>query len=263
MIRISSLSKQVTLVCGAIWLGVASAGMTQEKVNVSASDPAAAKAGAKAEEPPVKPTTNPEVQKLLGEAQDLQSRHRYYDALAKLDEAEKLAPKDPNIFNIRGAIYLVPAVREFDKAKDQFEKASALEPTALAPKFNLAELQFVKHSFAEAEAAFAALLKEYTKLQMPVRHLVAFKILMSQAEQNKIDEANKTLKDYFTFMDDTPAYYFAKAALAFVQKKDDEAKEWLEKANVIFKSTDNAPYLDSLMETRHIPNIMFAPSEPK
>ena len=67
----------------------------------------------------------------------------------------------------------------------------------------------------------------------------------------------------FTFMDDTPAYYFAKAALAFVQKKDDEAKEWLEKANVIFKSADNATYLDSLMETRHIPNIMFAPSEPK
>jgi tetratricopeptide (TPR) repeat protein len=259
MIPISSLSKQVTLMCGAIWLGVSSAGMTQESVNVSASDTGAAKAG----EPSAKPAPNPELQKLLGEAQDLQSRHRYFDALAKLDEAEKLAPNDPNVFNIRGAIYLVPAVRQFDKAKEQFEKASALEPTALAPKFNLSELLFVKHSFAEAEAAFAALLKEYTKLQMPVRHLVAFKLLVSQAEQNKIDEANKTMNEHFTFMDDTPAYYFAKATLAFVQKKDDEAKEWLEKANVIFKSADNAPYLDSLMETRRIPNIMFAPSAPK
>ncbi len=64
-------------------------------------------------------------------------------------------------------------------------------------------------------------------------------------------------------MDDTPAYYFSKAAIAFVQKKDDEAKEWVEKANAIFKAGDNAPYLDSLMETRHIPNIMLPPSEAK
>lgn len=251
--------KRVALICGAVWFGFSTAGMAQEKLNVSSSDSVPARPAAKGDEPPLKPTSNPEVQKLLGEAQDLQGRHRYFDALAKLDEAEKLAPNDPNVYNIRGAIYLVPAVREFDKAKEQFEKAKAMEPTALAPKFNLAELQFVKHSFAEAEAAFAAVLKEYTKLQMSIRHLVVFKLLVSQAEQGKIDEANATLKTHFTFMDDTPAYYFSKATLAFVQKNEADAKEWLEKANTIFKPGENAPYLDSLMETRHIPNIMIPP----
>ena len=223
-----------------------------------AAPPASGRAASK-EPPPLTPSANPDVQKLLGEAQDLQSRNRYFDALSKLDEAEKLAPTDPNTYNIRGAIYLVPAVRDFDKAREQFEKSKSLEPSALAPKFNLAELEFVRHAFAEAEAAFTALMKEFPKVPMGVRHLIAYKLLMSQSEQGKFDEANATLKANFTFMDDTPAYYFAKAAILFAQKKEDEAKQWIEKANTIFKPADNSAYLDALMETRHVPNIMMAP----
>ena len=41
-------------------------------------------------------------------------------------EAEKLDAKDPNIPNVRGAIYLVPALRRFDEAKVEFEKALPL-----------------------------------------------------------------------------------------------------------------------------------------
>ncbi|MBX7210697.1 MAG: hypothetical protein K1X78_20490 [Verrucomicrobiaceae bacterium] len=258
MIRKPTFSNRAALVCGVFCLGVAGAGNAQGTVDVS-SDSRPARPKAKTEEPPLRPAANTDVQKLLGEAQDLQGRHRYFDALAKLDQAEKLTPEDPNIFNTRGAIYLVPAVRDFDKAQEQFEKAQVLAPTALAPKFNLAELFFVKQKFAESEAGFAALLKDFPKLQIGVRHLVVFKVLISQAEQGKIDAANATLKTHFTFMDDTPAYYFAKASIAFAQKKEDDAKEWIEKAKVIFKPVDNSPYLDSLMETRHIPNIMMSP----
>lgn len=255
MTRNSSLLSQVALLC----LGLVSVLPAQDAVNVN---PPSTRPGKieEAQPPPLTPTTNPEVQKLLGDAQDLQGRHRYFDALSKLDEAEKLAPNDPNVFNIRGAIYLVPAVRDFDKAKEQFQKSMALDPTALAPKFNLAELEFVKHSFSEAEPLFAALLKEYPKVPMGVRHLIVFKMLMSQSEQGKFDEANKTLKANFTFMDDTPAYYFAKSAICFAQKKEDEAKEWIEKANQIFKPAENNAYLDALMETRYVPNIMMAPA---
>lgn len=246
-------------VCAALGLALPLASVAQDAVNVNpAANPTAGSAAPK-DPPPLKPSTNPDVQKLLGEAQDLQGRNRYFDALSRLDEAEKLAPNDPNVYNIRGAIYLVPAVRDFDKAKEQFEKAKSLDPAALAPKFNLAELYFVKHSFAESEAGFAGLMKEFPKVPMTVRHLIAYKLLMSQSEQGKFDEANATLKANFTFMDDTPAYYFAKAAILFAQKKEDEAKEWIERANAIFKPADNGAYLDALMETRHVPNIMMAP----
>lgn len=209
----------------------------------------------------MQPSTKPEVMKLLGEAQELQSRHRYFDALTKLDEAEKLAPNDPNIANTRGAIYLVPGMRDFDKARSEFERAQSLEPSALAPKFNLAELLFVKHDFAGSEAGFAKVLQEFPKLQMPVRHLVTYKLLIAQAKQGKLADAEAILKKAFTFMDDTPAYYFAKAAIAFQQEKGDQAREWIEKANVLFKGEVNAPYLDALMEVRWIPNIMLPPAD--
>lgn len=255
------------VVLAAILVATESTGLSQQS---SAPPPPAEpatgvklKAKSEEEEPPLKPSTNPQVQKLLGEAQDLQTRHRYFDALAKLDEAEKIESNDPNIYNIRGAIYLVPAIRDFDKAKEQFEKALALAPQALAPKFNLAELRFVKHEFAGAEAAFVQLAKEYPKLQLQVRHLVAFKQLVAQAKQDKLDEANATLKANFTFMDDTPAYYFAKASIAFQQKKEGEAREWIEKANAIFKPQETAAYLDALMEVRWIPNIMLPGAETK
>jgi hypothetical protein len=37
----------------------------------------------------------------------------------------------------------------------------------------------------------------------------------------------------------------------------------MEKANAIFKPQENAPYLDSLMEARLIPNIMLPPAAAK
>lgn len=236
--------------------------MAQE-VNVSSGEKSKPGQAGEKEPPPLQETRNPAVMKLLGEAQDLQSRHRYYDALSKLDEAAKLDDKDPNIPNIRGAIYLVPAVREFDKAEEEFRKALALQPDALAPKFNLAELLFVKHEFGKAEAAFAVLLTEFPKLMQQVRHLIVYKVLVSQAEQKQFDKAEKTLKDNFTFMDDTPAYYFSKAAIAFASGKEAEAKDWIEKATGIFKAAENSAYLDALMEVRHIPNIMLPPPQPK
>ncbi len=227
-----------------------------------APPPAQPAGGAKSDaETPLRPSSNAAVIKLLGEAQDLQSRHRYFDALSKLEEAEKLEPRDPNIFNTRGAIYLVPGMRDFDKARSEFERAHAIDPSALAPRFNLAELLFVKHEFAESEAAFAKVLQEFPKLQMPVRHLVTYKLLITQVKQDKIAEAEATLKKAFTFMDDTPAYYFAKASIAFQQKNSELAREWIEKAAVLFKGEANAPYLDALMEVRWVPNIMLPPAD--
>jgi Flp pilus assembly protein TadD len=215
------------------------------------------------EEPPLAASSNPEVQKLLSEAQNLQGRHRYFDALAKLDEAQKLDPKDPNIPNVRGAIYLVPALRRYDEAKAEFQKALEMQKGALAPRFNLAELEYVQHKFSESEAAFAAVLKDFPKLPLAVRHLVAFKLLVSLVKQDKLDAAEKVLKDNFTFMDDTPAYYYSKAALAFQKKNETEAQEWLVKAGVIFKQAETSAYVDSLMEARWVPNIALPVEEAK
>lgn len=215
------------------------------------------------EQPALARSSNPQVQKLLAEVQNLQSRHRYFDALAKLDEAEKLDAKDPNIPNVRGAIYLVPALRRFDEARVEFEKALAMDKGALAPKFNLAELAYVEQKFAEAETAFAAIANEYPRMPLQVRHLVVFKLFVSKVKQDKIPEAEALLKENFSFMDDTPAYYFAKAAMAFQRKNEAEAQDWMTRAGVIFKPGETAAYVDSLMEARWLPNLALSGEQGK
>lgn len=192
---------------------------------------------------------------LLQEAYGLQTRKRYVDALTKIAEAEGLTPDNPEVYNLRGSIYLGAQMRDVAKARADFQKAQQLSPDSLPPRFNLAEADFVDGKFAEAEAAFRALTEKFDRLPQSMRHLLQFKILVSLVKQKKIAEAEAAMKEHFSFMDDTPAYYFAKAVIALEQKQDRVGNEWLAKAQIIFKKPDNAAYLDALMETHYIHTI--------
>jgi len=61
-------------------------------------------------------------------------------------------------------------------------------------------------------------------------------------------------------MDDTPAYYLSKAAVAFQKKDEAAANEWLEKARAIFGENQTVSYVDSLMEARWVVNIGLPPA---
>ena len=198
---------------------------------------------------------------LLNDAQSLQGRKRYLDAFSKLDEAEKIDPKRPEIYNIRGAIYLAAPVRDVAKAREQFVKARDLQPDAMPPQFNLAETDFVSTKWEEAEKSFAALLDKFPKLPLGVRHLVIFKVLLCKVKQNKIAEAEKVLAEHFTFMDDTPAYYFSKSVIALQKKEEKTGNDWLTKAQVIFKGSDTSAYIDSMMESHFIDSLSVANPE--
>jgi len=197
----------------------------------------------------------PEVMQKLQEAQELQQRQRFVDALAKLDELEALAPELPDVYNMRGSIYLSPALRDFVKAGEMFSKAEALQPNTLPPRFNLAELLFVKHEWDVAGKAFQKLLDDFPKIPMAVRHLVLFKLFVCEVKLGQITAAEKRMKESFTFMDDTPAYYFSHAVLAFHQKDESSAKDWMLRATGIYKAGENSSYVDTLMEARWVPNI--------
>ena len=88
-----------------------------------------------------------------------------------------------------------------------------------------------------------------------MRHLVVFKRVVCLVKLNRIPDAEALTQANFTFMDDTPAYYFAKSVIASAQKKDTESNEWLLKAQHIYKQPDNAAYLDSLMESGYIHSL--------
>lgn len=193
---------------------------------------------------------------LLGEAQSLQGRKRYVDALTKLDEAETLAPERAEVYNIRGAIYLAAPARDLDKAREQFTKARTLKPDDMPPYFNLGEVEFVAGKWPECEKALVEVLTKFPKLPASVRHLVLFKVLVTQVKQEKFAEAEKLLAENFTFMDDTPAYYYCKAVIALQKKDEKTGNEWLATGQRIFKGDASSAYLDSMMESHYIDSLM-------
>lgn len=200
---------------------------------------------------------------IVSDVQELHAKKQFFEALEKLKSAEALAPENPLIPNIRGSIYT--GMRDFEKAKEAFEKAHTMLPDAFEPEFNLAELLYVQQRYAEAETAFAKIVEKHVKLREEVRHLAIFKEIVCELKLKKTAEAEKNAKA-FSFIDDTPAYYFTKAAFFFAAENEQGGREWLGKATSIFKPAQNAVYIDSLMEAKWIPSLTVpdqaAPAKP-
>ncbi len=207
-----------------------------------------------------KPTPlSDEVRKLLLEARDMRVKQRYTDALEKLDAAEKLAPNVADIYALRGDIYLAPRRRDFDLALPQFEKAAQLQPESPLPKFNLAEYYFVKHDFTTALQSFTKLTTDYPKLPMMIRHLVHYKRALCELMLGHRPAADQIIAENFTFMDDTPAYYFSKAAISFSTGDPNKGNEWIKRGVAVFKAPSCEPYYDAFKELRWVPDLDFAP----
>lgn len=208
-----------------------------------------------------KPPVSDEVKKLLLEARDLRVKQRYTDALEKLEAAEKLNPNVADIYALRGDIYLAPRRRDFDLALPQFEKAVQLQPDSPLPKFNLAEYYFVKHEFATALQSFTKLITDYPKLPMVIRHLVHYKRALCELKLGHRPAADQIIAENFTFMDDTPAYYFSKAAISFETGDPQKANDWVKRGVAVFKAPNCEPYYDAFKELRWVPDLDFAPEK--
>ncbi len=209
------------------------------------------------------PPSGPEVLQKLQQAQELKNQGRFTDALAKLDEIEGIAPDNPHLPNLRGTIYLAPPLRDLDRAAALFDEAAARNPGEFSSRFHRAEVEYVRHDWAAAHARLQQLLSDFPKTPQPIRHMVLFKRLICEVKLERRSEAEQTLKDSFTFMDDTPAYYYAHAALAFAGKDEVKARDWLARAGGIFKPAERSPYEDSLMEARWIPSLALPPVDKK
>lgn len=198
------------------------------------------------------------VKKLLMEARTMRVKQRYSEALEKLDAAEKINPNVADIYAMRGDIYLAPRRRDFDLALPQFEKAAQLQPDSPLPKFNLAEYYFVKHDFTTALQSFTKLITDYPKLPMVIRHLVHYKRALCEIKLGHRPAADQIIAENFTFMDDTPAYYFCKAAISFDLGDPNKGNEWVKRGVAAFKAPNCEPYYDAFKELRWVPDLDFA-----
>ncbi len=172
---------------------------------------------------------------------------RYDDALKALDAIDLNQPDLAESLNLRGVVYMRQG--NFDRAETALRKALSLEPKFWNASFNLAEIPFLKKDWPEARNRFTALLAGGAGegLQAETTQLIEYKIFLTFVMQGKEGTADWILNK-FEGAKDSPALYYANAAVAFQHGNEKEAKDWMSAANKQFSEPLNKLYAESFYE---------------
>ena len=176
----------------------------------------------------------------------------------KLDEAERLVeaaekadPRKPDIPNLRGAILVKQ--KRYDQAAEAFSTALALDSNFYEAKLNLAEVNLRQGKCNEA----AQLYDELQKID-PDSETVQFNLILCALISGDIDRAS-AMADTMIFPGKTPAYYFARAAIALKRGNRGSAEKYFENAKKYYPEEECAYFARSLKE---LDLVQIDPSEP-
>jgi len=174
------------------------------------------------------------------------SANNYTQALKELDALDARQPDLAESHNLRGVILMRQGL--YDQAEAALQKALATDPKFLNARFNLAEIPFLRKEWAEARKRFEGLLGGNPgELQGEAIQLIQYKILLTYllgGRENMVD----SMMAKFELSPDTPAVHYANAAIAFQHKNEQEAKDWLSKAEKKFSPALNRLFAESLYE---------------
>jgi len=188
--------------------------------------------------------------KHLGEANRVFQQKRIFETLEELDKASAIFKDSPEIDNLRGSCYV--EMRAFDKALVEYNKASAFSKDNPSIDFNIAEVYFVTKKWQKSVDLLEKIIKLIPPDNVSLSRLVEFKILLCKKKLGLQDEV-AILAEKYDFLDDSPFYYYAKAALAYDAKDLVKAEEWLATAGRIFQDPNvTAPWQDTLIEYGYI-----------
>jgi tetratricopeptide (TPR) repeat protein len=175
---------------------------------------------------------------------------KYEEAEKALDRAQKADPKRPETFNLRGAIFTKQ--KEFDRAEEQFNAALELDPKYYPAKLNLAEMDLQRGKYPEAQEQY----KELQKVD-PESELLQFKLILCAVFQGENLRAD-ALVNGMRFPGRTPAYYYARAAIALKAGQKQNAQTYF--ANVKKYYTDEeCAYFDQSLKDLDL-TLQNAPS---
>ena len=174
------------------------------------------------------------------------SANNYPQALKELDALDARQPDLAESHNLRGVILMRQGL--YDQAEAALQKALSTDPKFLNARFNLAEIPFLRKEWAEARKRFEGLLGgNQGELQGEAIQLIQYKILLTyllEGRENMVD----SMMAKFELSPDAPAVHYANAAIAFQHKNEQEAKDWLSKAEKKFSPALNKLFAESLYE---------------
>jgi len=192
-------------------------------------------------------------------AQNLFNQKRIFDTLEALDELDKIFPDHPASLNIRGACYV--EIRAFNKANTIFKKILEVAPENTNVLFNLAEVDFVTKQWSSAHDRFEVIIAKIPKSQKSMLRLCEFKLLLCKLKLDKADEA-KALMEKYDVWDDSPYYYYSRAAIEYHADNKLEAEKMLRGVRFVWRNNAVlAPWQDTLIEFGYIRNFYGGDTE--
>jgi predicted Zn-dependent protease len=188
--------------------------------------------------------------KHLGEANRLFQQKRIFETLEEIEKAMKIFTDSPEVYNLRGSCFV--EMRSFEKALADFQKAISYTKDNPSIEFNIAEVYFVTKEWKKSVDLFEKIMKVLPPENIALGRLVEFKILLCKKKLGLKDEVT-ILAEKYDFLDDSPFYYYAQAALAYDNNNLVKAEEWLAIAGRIFRDPNVlAPWQDTLVEYGYI-----------
>ncbi len=186
--------------------------------------------------------------KLRADAHRYFSNKRTFETLMALYEMREIFDGDPVAYNLQGAIYV--EFRDFAKARETFKKAVDMAGEDPKVLFNLAELEFCDNQWVSSINHFKTLLKKIkSQSDTEFARLVEFKIMLCKLALSKSEDSNinddkkkeylaeaKQLAHKYTYLLDSPYYYYANAALAFYEDDKATASSWIITGKKVFSN---------------------------
>lgn len=199
--------------------------------------------------------------KHLSEAGRLFQQKRVFETLEEVEKAALIFKDSPELHNLRGSCYV--EIRAFDKALVEFNKATGFSKDNPSIEFNIGEVYFVTKEWKKALEVFEKVTKLLPPENTALGRLVEFKILLCQKKLGNDNEVT-ILANKYDFLDDSPYYYYAQAALAYEEEDLIKAEEWLARAARIFRDPAIlAPWQDTLVEYGYIKSFYGEENAPE
>lgn len=183
----------------------------------------------------------------LDEAKKTFNQKRIFDTLEKIKGIEQICPNHPAALNLKGACLV--ELRDFAKAQHIFEGILKEQPTSLPVLFNLAEMNFVQKKWAAAEKLFHKIIPLINEgIQKDMKRLCELKLLLCYLKTGKTKEANQLANQYDQW-DDSPFYYYAKAAIQYTNNDAEAGDKSIKEARFIWKNDALlTPWQDTFIE---------------
>ena len=185
-------------------------------------------------------------EQLYQEAYENFVKRDYTGASASLDKINPVDQKKADILNLRGAIY--KRLGELDNAANAYSDALKVNPKDWVPKYNLAEVNFLREQYKSARTYLEqslASMPEADRLQK--QDLILYKVYLTYLLQGD-DEKAKLLLDSFDINSSNPVYYFAQAAWSFKKKDAAKAKTWVNSTDGLYSQDLRNSYGQALVD---------------